>query len=89
MEHLTSPPKGAIRLPHGAWLVKETGLVNVPTGSVLLKFAIDEIENFAVMLDDIVTVLGSNMKVHVHTCQSCGTEIEEIDYEEPEGEDLA
>lgn len=69
--------------------MKETGLVNVPTGSVLLKFAIDEIENFAVMLDDIVTVLGSNMKVHVHTCQSCGTEIEEVDYEEPEGEDLA
>lgn len=69
--------------------MKETGLVNVPTGSVLLKFAIDEIENFAVMLDDIVTVLGSNMKVQVHTCQSCGTEIEEIDYEEPEGEDLA
>ena len=68
--------------------MKETGLINVPTGNVLLKFAIEEIEEFAEMIDDIVTVLGSNMKVNVHTCQSCGTEIEEIDYEEPEGEDL-
>lgn len=68
--------------------MKETGLVNVPTGNVLLKFAVEEIEDFAEMIDDIVTVLGSNMKVSVHTCQSCGTEIEEVDYEEPEGEDL-
>lgn len=40
------------------------------------------------MIDDIVTVLSSNMKVSVHKCQSCGSEIEEVDYEEPEGEDL-
>lgn len=68
--------------------MKETGLINVPTGNVLLKFAVEEIEEFAEMLDDIVTVLSSNMKVSIHTCQSCGTEIEEVDYEEPEGEDL-
>ena len=69
--------------------MKETGLVNVPTGNVLLRFGIDELEDFAEMIDDIVTVLHSNTKVTVHACQSCGTEIEEIDYEEPEGEDLA
>lgn len=68
--------------------MKETGLVNVPTGNVLLKFAIEELEDFSEMIDDIVTVLNSNMKVNVHICQGCGTEIEEVDYEEPEGEDL-
>lgn len=88
MNQVPSPPKGAIRLPHGAWLVKETGLINVPTGNVLLKFAVEEIEDFSEMIDDIVTVLSSNMKVSIHKCQSCGSEIEEIDYEEPEGEDL-
>ena len=89
MNQLMSHPKGAIRLPHGAWLLKETGLICVPTGNVLLKFAASEIEEFADMMDDIVTVLSSNSKINIHTCQSCGTEIEEIDYEEPEGEDLA
>lgn len=62
--------------------------MNVPTGNVLLKFAVEELEEFSEMIDDIVTVLSSNMRVNVHTCQSCGTEIEEVDYEEPEGEDL-
>lgn len=69
--------------------MRETGQVNVPTGSVVLKFAIEEIESFAEMIDDIVTVLNSNTRVDVHVCQSCGTEIEEIIYEEPEGEELA
>lgn len=39
-------------------------------------------------MDDIVTVLSSNSRINIHTCGSCGTEIEEFDYEEPEGEDL-
>jgi hypothetical protein len=89
MDQLSSPPKGSIRLPHGAWLLKETGLVCVPTGNVLLKFQFDEFEEFSLIVDDISTVLKSNSKTTVHACESCGTEIEEISYEEPEGEDLA
>lgn len=61
----------------------------VPTGNVLLKFQISELDEFAMIIDDIATVLSSNVITRVHKCQSCGTEIEEIDYEEPEGEDLA
>jgi hypothetical protein len=89
MNQLPSPPKGSIRLPHGAWLLKETGLVCLPTGNVLLKFQFDEFEEFSNIIDDISTVLKSNTKVTMHTCKSCGTEIEELDYSEPEGEDLA
>jgi hypothetical protein len=88
MEHHSSPPKDSIRLPHGAWLSKKDNLVHVPTGNILLKFALSEIDEFATIMDDIATVLSSNMTVTVHKCQSCGTEIEEIDYEDPEGEDL-
>jgi hypothetical protein len=69
--------------------MRETGLVCVPTGNVLLKFAFDEFEEFSLIIDDISTVLKSNTKVMTHTCESCGTKIEELDYEEPEGEDLA
>ena len=63
--------------------------MHVPTGNVLLKFALSEIDEFATIIDDIATVLSSNALVHVHKCERCGTQIEEIDYEEPEGEDLA
>jgi uncharacterized protein with PIN domain len=70
-------------------MVKETGLVFVPAGKLVLNFAVSEIESFADIMDDIVTVLQSNSRVNVHVCESCGTEIEEVDYEEPEGEDLA
>ena len=61
----------------------------VPTGNVLLKFQFDEFEEFSSIIDDISTVLKSNTKVTMHACKSCGTEIEELSYEEPEGEDLA
>jgi len=83
------PPSGSIKLPHGAWLTKESNLIHIPTGKVLLKFALSEIDEFANIIDDIVTVLGSNLVVNVHTCESCGHQVEEIDYNEPEGEDLA
>jgi methionine synthase II (cobalamin-independent) len=70
-------------------LTKGDNLVHVPTGNILLKFALDEIDEFATIIDDIATVLSSNMNIHVHACEHCGTEFEEFDYEEPEGEDLA
>lgn len=88
MNQTSNPPKGAIRLPHGAWLVKEIGRIFVPVGDLVLNFDINEIESFADTVDDIVTVLHSNSHVNVHICESCGTEIEETDYIEPEGEDL-
>lgn len=88
MSQLMSPPKGSIKLPHGAWLLKETGLICVPTSNVLLKFEFDEFGEFSDIIEDISTVLKSNTKITVHTCNSCGTEIEELDYEEPMGEDL-
>lgn len=63
--------------------------MHVPTGNILLKFELGEIDEFATIIDDIATVLNSNTLIHVHACEHCGTEIEEFDYEEPEGEDLA
>ncbi len=84
-----SPPQDAIRLPHGSWLMKKTNMIFIPTGNVILKFAIDEIESFADIVNDIMTVLQSNSRMTSHVCESCGTYVEELDYEEPEGEDLA
>ena len=89
MNQLSSPPKGSILLPHGAWLMRETGLICVPTGNVLLKFQFDEFSEFSSIIDDISTVVNSNTKITTHVCESCGTQIDEIDYEEPAGEDLA
>lgn len=60
----------------------------VPVANQTLSFALEEIEDFAIMLDDITTVLASNIRVKTHVCQACGTEIDEMDYEEPEGENL-
>jgi uncharacterized protein with PIN domain len=88
MSQLSTPPKGSIHLPHGAWLMRETGLICVPTGNVLLKFQFDEFSEFASIIDDISTVLSSNMRITTHVCESCGTELDEVSYEEPEGEDL-
>ena len=82
------PPKGSIRLPHGAWLEQETTQVYLPRGSQVLSFAASELEEFADILDDILTVLSSNSKLNIHVCASCGTEIESMEYTEPEGEDL-
>lgn len=80
--------KSMIRLPHESWLDLETMQVCVPVGNQVLSFAASELENFADSLDDILTVLSSNSKVNIHVCQTCGTEIESIEYTEPEGEDL-
>lgn len=63
--------------------------MHVPTGNSILKFALEEIDEFATIIDDITTVLNSNTLVHAHVCEHCGTQIEELDYEEPEGQDLA
>lgn len=89
MQQGQGKPKSVIRLPHEAWLELETMQVCIPTGSQVLSFAASELESFADMLDDILTVLSSNSKVSIHVCQSCGSEIESVDYTEPEGEDLA
>lgn len=82
-----TPPKGSIRLPHGAWLLREESLVCVPVGMTVLNFALEEISQFADMLDDICTVIESNTTFEVHTCPSCGTEIESADYNEPEDDE--
>jgi hypothetical protein len=47
-----------------------------------------ELEEFADVLDDILTVLSSNSKINIHVCNSCGTEIESMEYVDPSGEDL-
>ena len=88
MNQSPSPPKGSIRLSHGAWLEQETTQIYIPTGNQVLNFAASELEEFADILDDILTVLSSNSKINIHVCTSCGTEIESMEYVEPEGEDL-
>lgn len=81
------PPKGSVRLPHGAWLDKEKQTISVPLGNSLISFRVEEIGEVADILDDICTVVETNTKISVHVCESCGTEIEEMDYDEPkEGE---
>jgi len=82
------PQKGKVSLPHGAWLDRETASVFVPVAGQTLNFAVEEIEEFASIMDDIATVISSNAKISLHVCQACGTEIEEFEYQEPEGEDL-
>lgn len=82
-----TPPKGSIRLPHGAWLLKEERLVCVPVGTTVLNFALEEISQFADMMDDICTVIESNINLEVHVCPTCGSEVEEIDYEEPKDDE--
>jgi hypothetical protein len=86
-KHQASPPKGSIRLPHGAWLLKEEGLVCVPVGMTVLNFAIEEISEFADILDDICTVIESNTEFEVHSCPTCGTEIQTSEYNEPKDDD--
>lgn len=81
-------PKGSIKLPHGAWLETETARICIPTSTQTLSFVASELEEFADILDDILTVLSSNSKVSIHICASCGTEVESMEYVEPEGEDL-
>jgi hypothetical protein len=35
------------------------------------------------MLDDICTVIESNINTEIHVCPTCGNETEEVDYDEP------
>jgi hypothetical protein len=79
-----TPPKGSIQLPHGAWLLKQERQVCVPVGTTVLNFALEEISQFADMMDDICTVIESNINTEIHVCPTCGNETEEIDYDEPE-----
>lgn len=62
--------------------------VCIPAGNQVLSFVASELEEFADVLDDILTVLSSNSKINIHVCTSCGTEIESMEYTEPTGEDL-
>ena len=84
----TTPPQGSIKLPHGAWLEIETAQVCIPTETQILSFAASELDDFAEILDDILTVLSSNAKLNIHICGTCGSTIQDIEYTEPEGEDL-
>jgi hypothetical protein len=83
-----APPKGSIHLPHGAWLLKEERLVCVPAGGMtVLNFALEEISQFADILDDICTVIESNINLDVHVCPTCGNEVEDIEYDEPKDDE--
>ena len=88
MNQSPSPPKGSIHLPHGAWLEQETMQICIPAGNQVLSFVASELEEFADVLDDILTVLSSYSKINIHVCTSCGTEIESMEYVDPSGEDL-
>lgn len=82
-----TPPKGSIQLPHGAWLLKQEKIVCIPVRSTILSFALEEISQFADIIDDICTVIESNTNFDVHTCPTCGSEVEDTNYDEPKDDE--
>jgi hypothetical protein len=78
------PPR--ILLPHGATLVRESGIIELPVGAFLLKIEAAKIPELAEIFDDLATVLATNGKFADGECPTCGSFHEEFIYQPPEEE---
>lgn len=73
-------------LPHGATLVRDEGIVELPVGSFLLKIEATKVPALADILDDLATVLTAGGKFIESECPTCGSVHEEFVYQPPEEE---
>jgi len=78
------PPR--ILLPHGATLVRESGIVELPVGSFLLKIEAAKIPALADIFDDLASVLTAGGTFSEGECPTCGSFHEEFIYQPPEEE---
>jgi len=75
-----------ILLPHGAVLIRETGIVELPVGQFLLKIEASKIPELAEIFDDLATVLTVGGTVEESECPTCGSVHEEFVYQPPDEE---
>ncbi len=77
----------ATGLPHGAYVDTEKQTINLPLGSITIRFTFEELAGFIETVDDINVVLQANLDASIYQCPSCGTVAAVYEYEEPEDEE--
>ena len=73
-----------VELPHGALLDPETQIVSLQMGQYRLKLPVDQLEELAEMVDDILTVLASVVQVTESHCPTCGSVNSTIEIKDPD-----
>ena len=73
-------------MPHGATLVRQSGIVELPVGDLVLRIDAAKIVELAEVFDDLATVLMAGGKFSEGECPTCGSVHEDFIYNPPEEE---
>ena len=72
-------------LPHGATIDLDEQVIRIPVGQkIVLNFSIEDFHNFYENMNDLKMIMDFHTSATLYECQTCGSQMTEMNYEPPE-----
>lgn len=74
-------------LPHGATIDLDEQVIRIPVGQkIVLNFSIEDFHNFYENMNDLKMIMDFHTSAILYECQTCSSQMTELNYDPPEDE---